>query len=166
MNNNKEDKEKLLLQVNDKFQNYIHENFPELKKYSILNEILFYSIFGYYYYFGPIQDSIQNFLIVKYIISILVLRYVFNNLTNLTDLNKDEKKTSYFQLNSKLAIFIIMILFLSKTENTVNLNSNITLAIIIAYTLLTTTINMDTTTVDNIMTTVLVLYIFSLKLLN
>ena len=59
-----------------------------------------------------------------------------------------------------------MILFLSKTENTLNLSNNTTLAIIIAYTLSTTTINTDTTTVDNIMTTILVLYIFSLNILT
>lgn len=158
MNNNKE------INVNDKFQNYVNENFPEMKKYSLLNELMFYGIFIYYYYFGPIQDSVQNFLIAKYIILVFGLRYIFNSITNLTDKNKEEKKNMYSQFNSKLAIFIIMIFFLSKTTET--LNSNTTLAIIFGYTLLTSAISNDTTTVDNILTVVLILYVFSLNLLS
>lgn len=158
MNNNKE------VVVNDKFQHYVNENFPEIKKYSLLNELMFYGIFVYYYYFGPIQDSVQNFLIAKYIILVFVLRYIFNNITSLTDKNKEEKKNMYSQFNSKLAIFIIMIFFLSKTSDT--LNSNTTLAIIFGYTLLTSVISSETTTVDNILTVVVMLYVFSLNLLN
>lgn len=166
-NNNSEKNKQRLLYVNDKFQNYVNKNFPEIKKYSLLNELIFYGIFIYYYYFGPIQDSVQNFLIVKYIILVLVLRYVFNSLTNLTDINKEDKenkKISYFQFNSKLAIFIIIIFFLSKTND--SLNSNTTLAIIFGYTLLTSAINTESTTVDNIYTVILILYVFSLSLLS
>jgi hypothetical protein len=164
MNNNKENNNKLL-NVNDKFQNYINGNFPEIKKYSLLNEILFYGIFVYYYYFGPIEDSVQNFLIVKYIILIFGLRYIFNSITNFTDIeNKDEKKNTYSQFNSKLAIFIVMIFFLSKTSE--SLHSNTTLGIIIGYTFLISAINTDSTTVDNIYTSILMLYMFSLNLLN
>jgi len=157
MNNNKE------VVVIDKFQHYVNENFPEIKKYSLLNELMFYGIFVYYYYFGPIQDSVQNFLIAKYIILVFVLRYIFNNVTSLTYKNKDEKNM-YSQFNSKLAIFIIMIFFLSKTSD--KLNSNTTLAIIFGYTLLTSSISNETTTVDNIFTVILILYVFSLNLLN
>lgn len=167
MNNievNKEIDRLIILKVNDKFQNYVNENFPEIKKYSLINELMFYGIFVYYYYFGPIQDSVQNFLIAKYIILVFTLRYILNNITNLTDKNKDEKKNMYSQFNSKLAIFIIMIFFLSKTSET--LNSNTTLAIIFGYTLLTSAISNDTTTVDNIFTVILILYVFSLNLLN
>lgn len=156
--------ESTLLNVNDKFHNYINENFPDIKKYSLLNEILFYGIFVYYYYFGPIHDSVQNFLIVKYIILVIVLRYTLNSITNLTYTEKDEKKNMYSQFNSKLAIFIIMIFFLSKTSDT--LNSNTTIAIIFGYTLLVSAINYESTTVDNIFTVILILYIFSLNLLN
>jgi membrane-associated HD superfamily phosphohydrolase len=162
--NNIEVNNKFVLNVNDKFQNYVNENFPEIKKYSLINELMFYGIFVYYYYFGPIQDSVQNFLIAKYIILVFVLRYIFNSITNLTDKNKDEKKNMYSQFNSKLAIFIIMIFFLSKTSET--LNSNTTLAIIFGYTLLTSAISNETTTVDNIFTVILILYVFSLNLLN
>ena len=164
MNINKEDDNKLVLNVNDKFQNYINENFPEIKKYSLLNELIFYGIFVYYYYFGPIQDSVQNFLIVKYIILVFGIRYIFNSITNLKNLNKEENKNMYSQFNSKLAIFIIIIFLLSKTSE--SLNSNTTLAIIFGYTLLTSAISNDSTTVDNIFTVVLILYIFSLNLLN
>lgn len=173
MNNNKETK--LTLKVNDRFQNYIMENYQGLNKYALMNELIFYGIFVYYYYFGPIQDSVQNFLIVKYIISIIALRYVFNNLTTLNkenndndnknDNKNDNTKNGYYQLNSKLAIFIIMILFLSKSES-VKLNSNMTILIVCGYALLTSAINMETTTVDNIFTVVLIMYIYSLNLLS
>jgi len=163
MNINKKDNE-FVLNVNDKFQNYINENFPEIKKYSLLNELIFYGIFVYYYYFGPIQDSTQSFLIVKYIVLVFGVRYMFNSITNLTDNKREEKKNMYSQFNSKLAIFIIIILFLSKTSE--SLNSNTTLAIIFGYTLLTSVISNETTTVDNIFTVVLILYIYSLNLLN
>jgi len=161
--NNNDNTDKLVLNVNDKFQNYVNEHFPEIKKYSLLNELMFYGIFVYYYYFGPIQDSVQNFLIAKYIILVFALRYIFNSITSLTD-NKKEKKNIYSQFNSKLAIFIVMIFFLSKTSDT--LNSNTTLAIIFGYTLLTSAISNETTTVDNIFTVVLILYVFSLNLLS
>lgn len=163
-NDNTELNNKLVLNVNDKFQNYVNEYFPEIKKYSLLNELMFYGIFIYYYYFGPIQDSVQNFLIAKYIILVFALRYIFNSITNLTNNKKEEKKNMYSQFNSKLAIFIIMIFFLSKTSDT--LNSNTTLAIIFGYTLLTSAISNETTTVDNILTVVLILYVFSLNLLS
>lgn len=146
--------------VNDEFQNYINNNFPGIKKYSLLNDIIFYGIFIYYYYFGPIEDSVKNFLIVKYIILVLVLRYIFNSLTNLTE-KKDETTVKYFQFNSKLAIFIILIFFLSDSSQ-----SNTTLAIIGGYTLLISAINVDNFTVDNIFTAVLILYVFSLTTIS
>jgi len=146
--------------VNDEFQNYINNNFPGIKKYSLLNDMIFYGIFIYYYYFGPIEDSVKNFLIVKYIILVLVLRYIFNSLTNLTE-KKDETTVKYFQFNSKLAIFIILIFFLSDSSQ-----SNTTLAIIGGYTLLISAINVDNFTVDNIFTAVLILYVFSLTTIS
>lgn len=154
MNNNKLD----YVKVNDKFQNYIKYHFPYLEKYSLLNEFIFYGIFIYYYYFGPIENSVQNFSIIKYIILILIIRYVFSSLTCL----EKDKKIKY-QLNSKLAIFIIIILFLSKYQDT---NITITMLIIAGYTLLTSSINIDSTTVDNILTTITILYIYSLNLIN
>lgn len=154
MNNNKLD----YVKVNDKFQNYIKYHFPDLEKYSLLNELIFYGIFIYYYYFGPIENSVQNFSIIKYIILILIIRYVFSSLTCL----EKDKKIKY-QLNSKLAIFIIIILFLSKYQDT---NITITMLIISGYTLLTSSINIDSTTVDNILTTITILYIYSLNLIN
>lgn len=165
MNNNKNFSDKSpsdntnLIEVNDKFQDYIKVNFPNLNKYSLLNELLFYGIFVYYYYFGPISNSAQNFLIAKYIILVIVLRYVFNSLTS--NLSVKENQTKY-QLNSKLGIFIIMILFLSKETN----NITTTMLIIAGYTLLTSAIAIDSTTVDNILTTITILYIYSLDFLH
>ena len=146
--------------IEDKFQTYIKSHFPLLDKYSFLNELLFYGIFVYYYYFGPINDSDQNFLIMKYIIAIFVLRYAFNSLTNIK-IEKDNKEINYYQLNSKLAIFIVLILFLSKVENM----ANYTLFLIIGYTLFSSAINSGYT-VDNILTMLIVMYIYTLKIIT
>lgn len=150
-----------IYKVNDNFQNYMLKNYPEIHKYGILNDLLFYGIFVYYYFLGPIQDTSQNFLIVKYIIIILITRYLFNMLTNISDSKK--VKSTYHQLNSKLAIFVIIILFLSQSNPShVNLS---TILIITIYTLLISSIDTDTSTVDNIYTSIFVLCIYSLKLL-
>lgn len=153
--------------IEDKFQQYIKTHFPDLNKYSFLNELLFYGIFIYYYYFGPINDTDQTFIIVKYIISIFIIRYILNLITsvkihadNSDDL--DNKYINYFQFNSKLAIVVIMLLFLSKVE------SNYTILLIIGYTLFISAINSGTgtSTVDNILTLIVIMYLYSLQLIT
>ena len=101
-----------MIKIEDRFQNYMQDKF-DTNTLTILNEIIFYSIFVYYYYFGPIQDTQQNFKIVKYIIVILLLRYLFNYITSYTIVTEDNKKIGYFQFNGKIAIFTLLVLFLS-----------------------------------------------------
>ena len=127
---------------------------------TILNEIIFYSIFVYYYYFGPIQDTQQNFKIVKYIIVILFLRYLFNYITSYTIVTEDNKKIGYFQFNGKIAIFTLLVLFLSLGHE----NLYTTLAIIFSYALLSSAAKYGYT-VDNVITVGITYFIISLNIL-
>ncbi len=127
---------------------------------TILNEIIFYSIFVYYYYFGPIQDTQQNFKIVKYIIVILLLRYLFNYITSYTIVTEDNKKIGYFQFNGKIAIFTLLVLFLSLGHE----NLYTTLAIIFSYALLSSAAKYGYT-VDNVITVGITYFIISLNIL-
>ena len=69
-----------MIVIHDKFQEYIQDKF-ETNTLAMLNELLFYGIFVYYYYFGPIQDSSQNVTIFKYIGIIFIIRYLLNYIT-------------------------------------------------------------------------------------
>lgn len=145
--------------IKDKFQDYIKDNYWEhSKKFVILNELIFYSIFVYYYYFGPIDNSLTNFMILKYIVIIFILRYLFSYITTITQ--KDGK--TYFQLNSKIAILAIIILFL--TQNT-QLNNITTFLLILSYALLSSAAKYGYT-VDNILTIMIVYFLITSKLIN
>lgn len=145
--------------INDRFQDYIQNKF-NTNTLTVLNEFIFYGIFIYYYYFGPIQDSQKNFRIFKYILFIFALRYIFNYITNYTLVNDKKQETSYYQLNGKIAIFTILVLFLSIEHE----NIYPTLAIIFGYALLSSAAKYGYT-VDNLLTVFIVYFIYSLKLL-
>jgi hypothetical protein len=160
-----------MLIIKDRFQEYIDNNFNK-QLLVLINEILFYGIFVYYYYFGPIQNSEQNFSIVKYICIIFIIKYVFNYVTNITEYkdNKENKETqkdkdnkiqkkTYFQFNSKIAIFSILILFLSINQNII-----ITLSILFGYALLSSGAKYGYT-VDNILTVFVVYFLYSLHVI-
>ena len=123
----------------------------------MLNEFIFYGIFIYYYYFGPIQDSQQNFRILKYILFLFALRYLFNYITKYTVINNNKQEVSYFQLNSKIGIFTILVLFLSIQHE----NIYPTLAIIFGYALLSSAAKYGYT-VDNFITVGIIYFIYSL----
>lgn len=146
--------------IKDKVHNYINEHFEQNKKtIVVLNEIIFYSIFIYYYYFGPLYDSNQTFLIVKFTLIILAIRYLFNYITSY-----NVNKNNYYQLNSKIAIFSIFILFLTNTNNN-SLHNLTTLLLILTYALLSSCAQYGYT-VDNI-TTILITYsLFKSNLIN
>lgn len=148
-----------MIKIEDRFQNYMQDKF-DTNTLTILNEIIFYSIFVYYYYFGPIQDTQQNFKIVKYIIVILFLRYLFNYITSYTIVTEDNKKIGYFQFNGKIAIFTLLVLFLSLGHE----NLYTTLAIIFSYALLSSAAKYGYT-VDNVITVGITYFIISLNIL-
>lgn len=144
----------------DKLHNYIKSHFLQNDKLLVmLNEIIFYGAFVYYYYFGPIQDSNQTFLILKYIIVVFCLRYFFNYITSYT---VHKKEVNYFQINSKIAIFAILILFLT---NDTSLNNISSLILIFLYALLSSCAQYGYT-VDNFLTLFVIYSLFKSKILN
>lgn len=148
-----------MLVVEDRFQEYMQDKF-DTNSLTMLNEIIFYGIFVYYYYFGPIQNSEQNFAIIKFIAIIFALRYLFNYITKYTVINEQKDEMSYFQLNGKIAVFTVLILFLSATHE----NSYTTLAILIAYALLSSAAKYGYT-IDNLLTVGITYFLFMTKLI-
>lgn len=149
-----------MIVVEDRFQEYMQDKF-DTNTLTMLNEVIFYGIFVYYYYFGPVQDSQQNFAILKYVAIVFALRYLFNYITKYTVINKDTKEeTSYFQLNGKIAIFTILILGLSKTHA----NIYTTLAILLSYALLSSAAKYGYT-IDNLLTVGVIYFLHSLNLI-
>lgn len=148
-----------MIKIEDSFQNYIQDKF-DTNTLTMLNEIIFYSIFIYYYYFGPIQNTQQNFKIVKYIIAIFILRYLFNYITSYTIITENNKEISYFQFNGRIAVFTLILLFLSLGHD----NIYATLAIIFSYALLSSAAKYGYT-MDNIITVGITHYIVSLNYL-
>ena len=140
------------LTINDKFQNYINGKFTEknLKSVEIFNDVIFYGIFVYYYYFGNPENYI---IILKYISVFLIIRFILGNLTTTTVNNKQ-----YFILNSKLAIFTIIILFI------LQFNSKVAFILIVLYGLFNTAIKYTTTT-DSIFTISSIYMLFKLNLI-
>lgn len=141
------------LTINDRFQNYINNKFTEkdLKSAEIFNDIIFYGIFVYYYYFGNPDNYI---LILKYISIFLLIRFTLGNLTTLNMNNKQ-----YFTLNSKLGIFTIIILFI------LELNSKLAFVLIILYALFNIAIKYTMTT-DSIFTVLSIYGLFNTNLIS
>ena len=145
--------------VHNRFQDYIQDKF-DTTNLTMLNEFIFYGIFIYYYYFGPIQDSQQNFRILKYILLVFTLRYLLNYITKYTIIDESKKEISYSQFNGKIAVFTILVLFLSiKHENIYT-----TLAIVFSYALLSSAAKYGYT-IDNLLTVGITFFIFSLNLI-
>ena len=148
-----------MLVVEDRFQDYMQDKF-DTNSLTMINEIIFYGIFVYYYYFGPIQNSEQNFAIIKFITIIFALRYFFNYITKYTIVNEQKDEMSYFQLNGKIAVFTILILFLSVGQE----NSYTTLAILLSYALLSSASKYGYT-IDNLLTVGITYFLYQTKLL-
>ena len=147
------------LEVKDRLHQYQYI-IDNQKTLITMNEMIFYGAFVYYYYFGPIQDTVQTFIILKNIIIIFILRYLFNYITNYT---KSETQVNY-QINSKIAIFTILVLFLSNTSHDDNVNLT-SLLLIIAYTLLSSSAGYGYT-VDNILTLIIIYSLYKSKMIN
>lgn len=148
-----------MILIEDRFQDYIQDKF-DTNTLTMLNEFIFYGIFIYYYYFGPIHDSQQNFRILKYILTVFTLRYLFNYITKYTIINEQKEETSYFQFNGKIAIFTILVLFLSLEPESLYT----TLAIVFSYALLSSAAKYGYT-IDNLITVGITYFIYSLKLI-
>jgi len=94
-----QEKEDVTLKVKD----LIHEHIS-IEKYHLWADLILFVLVAYTYYVG--NGELYTTLL-KYVIFALILRYLLNNLTHYT--NTDTKKT-YYQFNSYVAIFALLIL--------------------------------------------------------
>jgi L-asparagine transporter-like permease len=143
-----------MLTVKDSLQDYTKVNYPELNNKGVFLDILVYSLLAYSYYFGNSELYTKFF---KYLFAFLLLRYLFSILTNYT--TKDTKDTKdkgdtkdkiYYQLNSTIGIFVLII-FLGNFD----LNFITQIILVLSYATIASLINGYTT--DNLLT-VLVVY--------
>lgn len=136
----------------DNLKNYITDNFPELQnyKFNLLINLTPLILILYLYYTGDINLYTKFFKITSIL---LLIRMLLNNITEITEIKENEK---YSQINVSLVVFIICILLLL-TKGDVNYYSSI---VIISIYIIFQSLN--TLTTDNILTTILVLYIYNL----
>lgn len=115
-----------VVKINDNFKKYIVKLFPNIKDYSILDDLLFYGMIGYYLYF--IQNTEMNYNIIKYICIFIVIRYSLNYLTSIEDY---KSKKIYYQYNIRLAIIILLLIYSSNNID------NLLWIFIVMYTIFT-----------------------------
>lgn len=146
----------------------ITDNFQETmskytEKYSIFTDLIFYGIIFYVYYLGGLKDD--NHVLIKYLIFIFTIRYLFSYLTTIKEIKKkkenenDNDKINY-QINTYLAIYTILVLLIIK-----NYGSHghfIEYASIFFYTLFLSATNGNT--VNNIFTVMTVYLFYTLQL--
>lgn len=140
-----------MLTVKDSLKEYSQVNYPEIINKSVFLDITLYSLIAYSYYFGNSELYTKFF---KYLFAFLLLRYTFSIITNYTiksDVkDKDIKDKIYYQLNSTIGIFVLVI-FLGNFD----LNFITQIILVLSYATITSLINGYTT--DNLLT-VLVVY--------
>jgi hypothetical protein len=137
-----------MLTVKDSLYEYTKVNYPEIINKGVFLDILVYSLIAYSYYFGNSELYTKFF---KYLFAFLLLRYIFSILTNYTTKDtKDTKDKIYYQLNSTIGIFVLVI-FLGNFD----LNFITQIILVLSYATITSLINGYTT--DNLLT-VLVVY--------
>ena len=139
---------KIMLTIKDSLQEYTEINYPDLKNKGVLLDIILYSLIAYSYYFGNSELYTKFF---KYLFAFLFLRYIFSIITNYTITeNQEQKAKVYFQLNSTIGIFVLVI-FLGNFD----LNFLTQMILVLIYAIFSSLINGYTT--DNLLT-VLVVY--------
>lgn len=122
----------------------IRDNFS-LKKYHLWADLILFVLVAYTYYIGNGELYTR---ILKYVIFVLILRYLLNLLTHYID--TDTKKT-YYQLNSYVAIFALLILL----NQIFQFNIYTETIIILGYTLFLSAVGYGYT-VDNLMTLLII----------
>ena len=140
----------IMLAIKDSLKEYTEINYPDLKNKGVLLDIILYSLIAYSYYFGNSELYTKFF---KYLFAFLFLRYIFSIITNYTITiteNQEQKEKVYFQLNSTIGIFVLVI-FLGNFD----LNFLTQIILVLIYAIFSSLINGYTT--DNLLT-VLVVY--------
>lgn len=141
-----------MLTVKDTLQDYTKVNYPQLNNKGVFLDILLYSLIAYSYYFGNSELYTKFF---KYLFAFLFLRYIFSIMTNYnytikSDTINNQDSKVYYQLNSTIGIFVLVI-FLGNFD----LNFITQIILVLIYVLISSLINGYTT--DNLLT-VLVVY--------
>jgi hypothetical protein len=121
-----------------------HENFT-FSKHHLWADLILFCLAAYTYYVGN-TEIYTNLL--KYIIFVFLLRYILNIITHYT--NEETKKT-YYQLNSHVALFALLVLL----NPVLQFNTYIETFVIISYTLFLSLVKYGYT-IDNLMTLLIV----------
>lgn len=149
----------MILEVTDNFQNYIKANM-NIQKYSLLADLVLFLLVVYTYYVGDAEIYTR---VIKFVILFLAIRYIASLITNygskhegasIDKQSNENKQAIYFQLNSYIAIFTIIML--AGPINILQLNNYTTWSLIIGYALFVSAIQYGYT-IDNLLT-ILVVY--------
>jgi len=140
------------IKIKDNFSGFVNAKIPNIMDYNLMSELILFSLIALTYYNGNFELYIK---IIKFMIIIFIIRYIFNTLTNYRE---NGKKKNLFQLNSILALFAIIIL-----SNNLNLNNWTVLSILIGYTLFLSATK-NGYTVNNILTILIVYNLINSKI--
>ena len=147
-----------MLTVKDSLKEYTEKNYPDLKNKGVLLDIILYSLIAYSYYFGNSELYTKFF---KYLFAFLFLRYIFSIITNYTITNytitENQKEKVYFQLNSTIGIFVLVI-FLGNFD----LNFLTQMILVLIFAIFSSLINGYTT--DNLLTLLVVYNLLQIQI--
>ena len=147
------------MRTNNKTKNFIIkdqiQNYLDLEKWSLLRDIIL-AVFIYLFYINA--DFSISITVIKYYITLLIIRY----LISITTIHKNKNdNTKYFQISGHLSLFMLLIL-LSIQVNLFNLNINKDMAwiLIFSYALLNITVHKHYSS-DILFTMLLVYYLYT-----
>ena len=136
--------------IKDQIQTYLN-----FEKWSLLRDIIL-AVFIYLFYINV--DFSTSIIVIKYYITLLIIRY----LISVTTIHKNKNdNTKYFQISGHLSLFMILIL-LSIQVNLFNLNINKDMAwiLILSYALLNIAVQKHYSS-DILFTILLVHYLYT-----
>lgn len=156
------------IEVRDYFHDMVESEFSTINSYSFFVDAILYALLGYYYYIGN-ADLYQ--ILVKFIVIIIILRFMLSSLTDYqiyttdtdtppsTSKQASRKLKRYFQMNFYLAVFTITILIMMKLKL---LNDYFAIFLIVMYGLMSSAVG-NNFTVDNLFTIITILAIYNLN---
>jgi hypothetical protein len=148
------------VRIKDYFKDTIEDEIIENPQdYSFVVDLILYGLLIYYYYNGV---SATHYLLLKYVIVIMVIRYICACFTDYQIYRKDNSEDTtkrYFQINLYLAIFVIVILLMHKHNN---LSLYLAMFMVALYALMCSAVG-NNFTIDNLFT---VLFAYTLYNMN